>query len=84
MKAKLTAMSVSTRRFLRDFPAFREQAERGETIMIESRKGVKFVFHRIGEAPRLRRVATPLPRGITAKWNVESPALEAEDWEMNR
>jgi hypothetical protein len=84
MTATLTAMGVSTRKFLRDFPAFREQAERGETILIESREGVKFVFHRIGEAPRPRRVETPLPCGITEKWNVESPALEAEDWEMNR
>jgi hypothetical protein len=84
MTAILTAMSVSTRKFLREFPVFREQAERGDTVVIESREGVKFVFHRIGEVPRPRRVEMPLPREITEKWDVESPALEAEDWEMNR
>jgi hypothetical protein len=84
MTAILTAMSVSTRKFLREFPVFREQAERGDTVVIESRDGVKFVFHRIGEAPRPRRVEAPLSREITEKWDVESPALEAEDWEMNR
>lgn len=77
-------MSVSTRKFLREFPAFREQAERGETIVIESREGMKFVFHRIGEAPRPRRVEVPLSQEITEKWDVESPALGVEDWEMNR
>jgi hypothetical protein len=84
MTAILTAMSVSTRKFLREFPAFREQAELGETVVIESREGVKFVFHRIGEAPRPRRVEAPLPREVTEKWDLESPALEAEEWEMNR
>jgi hypothetical protein len=84
MTAILTAMSVSTRKFLREFPAFREQAEQGQTIVIESREGVKFVFHRIGDAPRPRRVEAPLPPEITEKWDVESPALEAEDWDMNR
>jgi hypothetical protein len=84
MTAILTAMSVSTRKFLREFPVFREQAERGDTVVIESRDGVKFVFHRIGEAPRPRRVEAPLSREITEKWDVESPALEVEDWEMNR
>ncbi len=53
---------------------FREQAEKGSTVVIESREGVKFVFHRIGAAPRPRRVETPLPREITDKWNVDSPA----------
>jgi predicted nuclease of predicted toxin-antitoxin system len=63
-----------------------ETLRRGALISVkfESREGVKFVFHRIGEAPRPRRVEMPLPREITEKWDVESPALEVEDWEMNR
>ena len=83
MSAILTAMSVSTRRFLREFPAFRERAEQGETVVIESRKGMKFGFHRIGEAPRPRRVEQPLPRKTTDNWNVDSPATNVNDWEMN-
>ena len=76
-------MSVSTRKFIRDFPVFREQAEKGDTVVIESREGVKFVFHRIGAAPRPRRVETPLPSEITDKWDVDSPATIAAEWEMN-
>lgn len=79
----LTVMSVSTRKFLRYFPAFRERAERGETVLIESRAGVKFVFHRIGDAPRPRRVEVPLPRKITDQWDFETPAAPASEWEMN-
>lgn len=84
MTVTLTAMSVSARKFLREFPVFREQAERGETVVIESREGVKFVFYRIGEAPRPRQVEAPLPREITETWDVESPALKEEDLEINR
>lgn len=77
-------MSVSPRKFIRQFPAFRERAEQGEIVVIESRKGVKFVFHRIGDAPRPRRVEAPLPREITDQWEVETSAIEAKEWEMNR
>ena len=77
-------MSVSKCKFIRDFPVFREQAEKGGTVVIESREGVKFIFHRIGAAPRPRRVETPLPREITDKWNVDSPASIPGEWEMNR
>ena len=80
----LNDMSVSTRKFIRDFPLFREQAEKGDTVVIESREGVKFVFHRIGAAPRPRQVETPLPREITDKWDADSPAIAPEEWEMNR
>ena len=80
----LAGMSVSTRKFIRDFPVFREQAEKGGTVVIESREGVKFVFHRIGAAPRPRRVETPLPRRITDKWEADSPATAPDEWEMNR
>lgn len=77
-------MSVSTRKFIRDFPMFREQAEKGGTVLIESREAVKFVFHLIGVAPRPHRVETPLPRAITEKWDVDSPASAPDEWEMNR
>ncbi len=77
-------MSVSTRKFIRDFPVFREQAEKGGTVLIESREGVKFVFHLMGVAPRPRRVETPLPRANTDKWDVDSSASAPEEWEMNR
>jgi hypothetical protein len=77
-------MSISTRKFLRDFPAYRERAERGETLLIESREGVKFVFHRIGDAPRPRRVDTPLSREITDRWDVEGPGFEPGEWAMDR
>jgi hypothetical protein len=76
-------MSISSRTFLRDFPAYREQAERGETVVIESREGVKFVFHRIGDAPRPRRVETPLSRRITDRWDVDGPAFDAGEWGMD-
>lgn len=80
----LTAMSVSTRRFLREFPTFRERAEQGDIVVIESRKGVKFVFRRIGEAPRPRRVESALPKRITDRWQVDKPATAPDEWEMNR
>jgi hypothetical protein len=77
-------MPVSARQFLRDFPLFRRQAERGETVVIESRDGARFVFHRIGDAPKPRQVESPLPRTITDKWDVDGAALSPDDWEMNR
>jgi len=77
-------MSISTRKFLRDFPAYRERAERGEAVVIESREGVKFVFHRTGAAPRPRRVESPLSREITDRWDVEGPGFEAGEWTMDR
>jgi hypothetical protein len=77
-------MTVSTRKFIRNFPEFRQQAEKGGTVVIESRDGVKFVFHRIGAAPRPRRVEKPLPREITEKWDTDSPATAPDDWKMNR
>jgi len=80
----LADMSVSTRQFLRDFPVFREQAEKGGTVVIESREGVQFAFHRIGAAPRPRQIETPLPRKITDKWDADSPAISPDEWEMNR
>ena len=77
-------MIMSTRNFIRNFPVFREHAENGGTVMIESREGVKFVFHRIGAAPHPRRVETALPRKITDKWDADSPATAPGEWEMNR
>ncbi len=85
MTAILTdIMSISTRKFIREFPHFRHQAEQGETVLIESRDGKKYVFHQIGDAPRPRRVVSPLPRTITDKWDVDSPGLSPDEWEMNR
>jgi hypothetical protein len=80
----LADMSVGTRKFIRDFPLFREQAEKGGTVVIESREGVKFVFHRIGTAPRPRQVETPLRRKIADRWDADSPSSAPEEWEMNR
>lgn len=77
-------MSVSTRKFLRDFPVFRRQAERGETVLIEARDGTKFVFHRVGDAPRPRQTESPLPRTVTDDWDVDGRAFSPDEWEMNR
>jgi len=82
--AILTAMSISTRAFLRGFPACRQQAERGESVVIESREGVKFVLHRIGDTPRPRRVLTPLSREITDGSSVDGPAFDPGEWRMDR
>ena len=63
-------MSISTRKCFRIFPVYRDRAERGGTVVIESREGVKFVFPRTGDAPRLRRAETPLSREITERLRV--------------
>lgn len=77
-------MNVSTRKFLRDFPQFRQRAERGETVVIESRDGTKFFFHRIGAAPRPRQVKEPLPQEVTDRWDPDGPGVAPDEWEMNR
>jgi hypothetical protein len=83
MSVILTAMPVSTRKFIREFPIFREQAEKGQKVVIESRDGMKFVFHRIGAAPRPRRVEKALPLEITDRWDTRSAAISPGEWKMN-
>lgn len=84
MSAKVSAMTVSTREFLRRFPAFRRAAKSGKEIVIESRDGSKFVFHQAGSQPRPRQTQVPLPKEVTDRWQVESRGWPPEEWEMNR
>ena len=76
-------MTVSTRTFLRNFRAFRKHAERGEALVIQTRKGGKFVFQRMSAKPRPRQVEKPLPLSVTGKWLIESAGAGPEEWEMN-
>jgi hypothetical protein len=77
-------MTVSTRKFLRQFALFRERAEQSESIVVQGRDGAKFMFHRVGQSAQPRRVQTPLPKAVTERWDLDAPALEPGDWEMNR
>jgi hypothetical protein len=83
MSAILSVMTVSTRTFLRNFGAFRKQAERGEVVVIQTREGSKFAFQRTGAKPRPGQVQNPLPKSVTDKWHIESSGAGPEDWEMN-
>ena len=65
MSAVLTAMTVSTRKFVRQLSLFRARAQHGEPVLVESRDGAKFIFHRIGASARPRRVDRPLPRSVS-------------------
>jgi hypothetical protein len=80
----LTDMPVSARLFLRGFARFKRQAEKGETVVIESRDGFKFAFKRIGEMPRPARVRKALPKEITEQWDLDTPGILSDEWEMNR
>lgn len=84
VSAILSDMTVNTRQFLRDFSFYREKAEAGETITIEARGGSRFIFARTGKSPRPQQAPEPLPKSVTDRWDFESAALPAADWEMNR
>jgi hypothetical protein len=79
----LSDMNVSVRKFIREFPLFRDKAQRGETVLVEARGGMKFVFCAIGQLKHPAQSKTPLPQSVTAAWNVEDQALNSNDWEMN-
>jgi hypothetical protein len=81
--AILTAMTVSPRKFVRQFSRFRDQAEHGEPVVIQGRNGTKFLFHRVGQAARPRRAPKPLPASITQQWDLDTPAISPEEWQIN-
>jgi hypothetical protein len=76
-------MKVSTRKFIREFSRFRSQARQGEPVVIEGRDGTRFLFHVIGGAAGPGRCKEALPRSVTDRWDLDSPAIEARDWSMN-
>lgn len=75
-------MKVSARKFVRQFSRFRERAERGEPVLVESR-GAQFLFHRIGNTSRPRKVEIPLPKSVTERWDLDRSAMEIQEWRMN-
>jgi hypothetical protein len=81
MTVILTDMTVTQRKFLREFPAIRRSALAGEKITITSREGVTFQFT-CSTPKRPRKSAIPAPPGATEDFSASG--FEPGDWEITR
>jgi hypothetical protein len=73
---QLARMVTNVRTFLREFPAFKARARRGETVRIQDKEG-GFLFTAVGT----RRTLLGAARGkIAFSHDLTKPTLKDSDW----